>query len=109
MLQAKQSQAWLELNETLPENMQAHGRLRFITAQAALAENKLALVKQFFDDKVVIADLREGASQLTDLWYNYHAQQISKAEAIAITDELKKRVEQEHPIPKHFDFRMLES
>lgn len=109
LIKAQQSQAWLELCETLDEKVQQHGRIRFLEAQAALLEKQLDRVQRFFDDEVEIADLREGATQLTELWYSYHAERIAQAEKIALSDALLKRVEEEHPIPKQFDFRMLES
>ncbi len=109
LIKAQQTHAWLELCETLDDKLKQHGRIRFLEAQAALAEKQLDHVQRFFDDEVEIADLREGATQLTELWYSYHAERIAQTENIAVNDELLKRVEKEQPIPKQFDFRMLES
>ncbi len=109
MLKAGQTKDWLELCQTLAPEVKDHGRIRFIEAQAALKETELAIVEAFFADNVVIADLREGATQLTDLWYDYHAVRLSQKEGVAVDEALKQRVEKEFPIPEQFDFRMLES
>ena len=109
MLKAGNNKGWLELCQTLTPEVKNHGRIRFIEAQAALKAKELAIVEKFFADNVVIADLREGATQLTDLWYDFHAAKLSQEEGIAIDDALRQRVEKEFPIPEQFDFRMLES
>jgi tetratricopeptide (TPR) repeat protein len=109
LLLADQHESVLELVQTLPDAIHQHGRIRFLEAQAALAESRLNIVQRFFDDGVEIADLREGANLLTELWYGFHAQNLSQLENIAVDDALIKRVEKEFPIPKQFDFRMLES
>jgi Arc/MetJ family transcription regulator len=42
------------------------------------------------------------------LWFRYYAEQISRDESVPIDDALRARVQREHPLPAHFDFRMKE-
>ena len=107
MLGSGKSGAWLELTQTLSPTQQSHGRIRFLMARAALIEEDLDKVQAFFDDQVEIADIREGATQLTDLWYAFHA--IKLGLDSTLSDDLIERLEKEFPIPKHFDFRMFDS
>jgi tetratricopeptide (TPR) repeat protein len=109
MLLSGQNRAWLDVVQTFSDSLKGHGRIRFIEARAALAESRLDIVQRFFDDEVEIADLREGATLLTDLWYGFQVQRVSLVEGSPVDTALMKRVENEFPIPKQFDFRMLES
>ena len=109
LLKASKTRDCLALCETLDAKIREHGRIRFLEAQAALMEKQFAIVQAFFDDQIVIADLREGATQLTELWYDYHAEKLSQEEGVALDNALRERVASTFPIPKQFDFRMLES
>jgi tetratricopeptide (TPR) repeat protein len=109
LLLAGKNKELLDTVASLSQATKQHGRIRFLEARAALAESRLDIVQGFFDDKVEIADLREGATLLTDLWYGFQARKLSHVENSAIDDDLIKRVQKDYPIPKHFDFRMLES
>ncbi len=109
LLAAGKNKDLLDIVGSLPDAMKHHGRIRFLEAQAALAESRLDIVQRFFDDGVEVADLREGATLLTDLWYGFQTQRLSQGEQIPINDALVKRIEKDYPIPKQFDFRMLES
>ena len=73
---------------------------------AALAVGDFARVEQVFADEVVVDDLREGERSLSQLWFDYHEQRLSKAENHPIDNTLRARVRREYPIPALFDFRM---
>jgi tetratricopeptide (TPR) repeat protein len=106
LLEAGRAQEWLELSEELPSLIRSTGRIRLLQAQAALAEDKLATVAQFFEDKVSIDDLREGENLLTDLWFGYHARRVSLEENVPVSSSLKRRIREEYPLPEEFDFCM---
>lgn len=106
LLEAGHTQEWLELLKELPQSIRSTGRIRLLQAQAALAENKLATVARFFEDKVIIYDLREGESSLTDLWFAYHARRVSIEENMPLTGSLRASIREKYPLPEEFDFSM---
>ncbi len=106
LLEAGRTQEWLELLEELPLSIRSTGRIRLLQAQAALAENKLATVARFFEDKVTICDLREGEISLTELWFAFHTKQVSIEENVPLTGSLRARIREEYPLPEEFDFSM---
>ena len=106
LIESGDNRSWLDLVKNMPENFRLNGRIRLLEAQAALNDKELQIVKQFFDDLVLVADLREGENSYTDLWVAYHVQRISNEENLPINDFLYLRVRDQFPIPKAFDFRM---
>jgi hypothetical protein len=106
LLEAGRGQEWLELSKELPPFIRSTGRIRLLQAQAALAEDKLASVAQFFEDKVTTDDLREGENSLTDLWFGYHARRVGLEENVPVSSSLQTRIREEYPLPEQFDFSM---
>ncbi|MET9435123.1 DUF5107 domain-containing protein [Streptomyces sp. NPDC006551] len=70
--------------ERLPRAVRARGALRFIEARLLLAEGRRAEARAVFDTGFEVADLREGARILGEVWS-------------ALTDE---------PLPDRYEFRM---
>jgi hypothetical protein len=108
LISAGQPEKWLALVAELPESVYAIGRIRLIEAQAALAVGNFKTVDQFFADQIIIADIREGETSLSDLWYDLHTKRLSKTENIPIDHALRARVQQAFPVPEAFDFRMVD-
>jgi hypothetical protein len=106
LIEADQSRRWLEFLPTLAESVCATGRIRLLEAQAALAEGGLTTVEKFFDDEVIMDDLREGENTLSDLWFAYHERRLSDAENLPIDDDLQEKVRIQYPLPESMDFRM---
>lgn len=104
LMEAGQASAWLDLLEELPDDLRSNGRIRMLQAQAALAENELAIVARFFDERVIPEDLREGEDTLTDLWYEYQAKRLSMEENLPLTIELRVRAAELHPLPQSLNF-----
>ncbi len=100
------SSTWLELLPNLPASVRAAGRMRLLEGQAALNVGDLARVAPLFDGGLVVEDLREGERSLSDLWFDYHMQRLSRLEGIPIDEVLKARVWREYPLPSFLDFRM---
>jgi tetratricopeptide (TPR) repeat protein len=107
LIAAGQPQNWLALAAELPEPAYNIGRVRLLEAQAALAVGDFKTVDQFFDDQIIIADIREGETSLSDLWYGLHIQRISKSENISVDNALRTHVQRKFPVPKLFDYRMV--
>jgi len=107
LIESGRTRYWLELLETLPASVRESGRIRLLEAQAALAEGETLTAKRFFEDKVVVADLREGENSLSDLWLAYHEQQLSDRGVAPAGISLRERARTEHPIPREIDFRLM--
>ncbi|MFF9012583.1 DUF5107 domain-containing protein [Streptomyces sp. NPDC014870] len=72
------------LLERLPEDVRGRGAFRLLEARLLLAEGRKAEARAVFDTGFEVADLREGAETLGELWS-------------ALTDE---------PLPDAYEFRM---
>ena len=83
-----------------------NGRLRLLEAQAALLVGDLGVVEKFFEEGVLIADLREGESSITDLWFDYQAKKTSIEEDIPLEYDLLKQIKVQVPVPRNIDFRL---
>lgn len=106
LLEAGLTHEWLELLNDLPESIRSNGRIQFLQAQAALAEGNLSAVARFFEERIIVDDLREGENSLADLWFSYHAERISIEENTPLTDSLISHIRGEYPLPEEFDFSM---
>lgn len=99
---------FLNLLSNLPASVQAHGRIHLLEVEAGLAAGNLERVGRLFDEGFEIVDYREGDEILTELWNQYHAERLRRAESISV-DEALRRARIEHPIPSAYDFRMMTS
>lgn len=106
LVEAGRTRDWLELFDELPEGLRSNGRIRLIHAQGALAENRLDAVARFFEDGVIVDDLREGETSLADLWFAYHMKRVGIEENLPPTGSLRARISAEHPLPEQFDFSL---
>lgn len=106
MLALGEGAAWLPWLDGLSPDLRSNGRLRLLEGQAALQSGDLERVARLFDGSLVVDDLREGERSLSDIWFEYHAQRISRAEGIPVDDTLRARVRKLHPVPTALDFRM---
>ena len=75
----------MELVDAAPPTVRDLGRLRLLEARAALACGDLKRVQRILSGGVVIPDMREGDTALSDLW----------------TQAFPGR-----PVPTEYDFRM---
>ncbi|GMR10896.1 MAG: DUF5107 domain-containing protein [Anaerolineae bacterium] len=106
LIESGRTREWLELLETFPAGVRESGRIRLLRAQAALAEGETKIAERFFEDKVVVADLREGENSLSDLWLAYHEQKLNDGGAAPAGISLRERARTEAPIPREIDFRL---
>jgi hypothetical protein len=106
LIEAGRSHQWLKHLPSLPDSIRMNGRIRLLEAQAALAENEFEIVERFFDEQIVVEDLREGESILSDLWIALHRKRLSAEEKMLRNDSLSARIDEPPPVPAFFDFRM---
>jgi hypothetical protein len=91
---------------SLAPPLQSNGRIRLLRAMGALALGDLATVEKYFAGEVDIANIREKETSLSDLWFGWHEQRLSRERSGAIDENLKRLVRREFPPPTRFDFRL---
>ena len=103
LLESGRSREFLKILRELPQSVQTSGRIRLLEAQAALELNELRPAERFFAEGVVLEDLREGETALTDLWYAYQEQRLRTDQSIILEEKAAGRTA---PIPEALDFRL---
>lgn len=90
----------------LPSDMKALGTVRLLAAKVALARNDLPFVEESFDAD--FASIREGARDLTELWYECQARLAAARTGLALDEALRAEVRRTCPPPFRIDFRVIE-
>lgn len=80
------------------------GRIRLLRARTALALGDAAAARALLDAGIVVADLREGAEELSDTWHAV-AERLVAGDG-EITDAVRAAARAEHPLPARYDFLM---
>lgn len=103
---ANQHEAAWRFYQHLPPGIQAEGTVRLLAAKVAFARDDLAFVEAALAGE--FASIREGARDLTDLWFGLQAKrraaQTGRPCDAALIDEVKRTC----PPPSHIDFRVVE-
>jgi hypothetical protein len=103
---AKRYKDLLAFVASRPALIRDHGRLRLWSAMASLAIGDLESVCRYFQGECDIANIREKETSLSDLWFGYHEQRLSRDRGVPITEDLRRHVRSEFPPPMRFDFRL---
>lgn len=107
-IDAGEAAAWLDtVLPLLPCGLRNRGRLRLIEGRAALAAGRLERVEEILAAPPTVDDMLEGEVSLSQLWFDYHEQRLSRAENCPVDDALKARVRRDFPPPAQIDFRMV--
>ena len=97
---------FIRFYDQLPEAVQKRGRLRALLARAKMEEGDLNKAQAILEEGLVISDIREGETLLSDLWIGLHALRIAKEENVPVDDALRERARKAFPVPRELDFRM---
>jgi hypothetical protein len=92
--------------QRLPREMQATGVVRLLAAKAALARDDLAFVEQALAGE--FASIREGARDLSDLWFGLQAKREAARSNRPLDAALLREVKRTCPPPTPIDFRVVE-
>jgi hypothetical protein len=106
LVDAKRPAEVLEIVAGLPARAREHGRVKVLTAQAALETGDLNTVERILRSDIEIANMREGETVLTNLWFGMQEKRLAAAEGVPDDDALKARVRRDFPPPPNLDFRM---
>lgn len=100
----QQETAWT-FYQNLPPRMQAMGTIRLLAAKVAFARDDLAFVATALDGE--FASIREGARDLTDLWFGLQAKRLA-ATGRPLDAALLEEIKRTCPPPGPIDFRVVE-
>jgi len=100
--------AWA-LFESLPEDIHSSDRVILRAALTSVRLGKLEYAEHVFNREY--ADLREGETSLTDLWFEFQARKLALRRGLEVPSpeqlkELKAEAEDRFPPPHAIDFRM---
>ncbi len=90
----------------LPGTVRALDRVRLIEGRALLGTGRLDELEALLADPPTPADLREGETELSDLWFGLHETRAARAQGAPLDDAQRARVRARHPVPPALDFRM---
>ncbi len=93
-----------QVYDTIPENLREHDRIQILLGRISLRLKDYAALEEVLSREY--ADIREGETELTDLWYAMWMERIAQAEHKQMDDALRVEIEERFPPPKHIDFRM---
>ncbi len=100
---AGQVRRGLEIYQALPPEVQAIDRVQLLRGQFALALDDLDTVEEVLARPY--AEIREGETTLTDLWFELHTRREAARSGRAPDDALRAEVRRRFPPPAAIDFR----
>jgi hypothetical protein len=89
----------------LPENIRAIDTVKLLAAKVAFARDDLAFAEAALHAEY--ASIREGARDLSDLWFGLQAKRIAARSGMSCADAMVA-VMASCPPPYHIDFRIVE-
>lgn len=95
----------LDIIDALELELRWDGRIRALEARAAIDTGDLQRAHELIDERIEVADLREGESLLQDLWEDLWVATIMGQEGMSESDARRIAAER-HPLPETLDFRM---
>jgi hypothetical protein len=106
LLRAGRAADWLAILDSLPPAVAEHGRVRLLTARAALEAGDPDRCQALLLGGLVVPDVREGEVALSDLWQRLVEQRALRDEGGELTEERRAQLKRECPPPPELDFRM---
>ena len=100
---------WLEIYESLTEELKDLGRLRLYKAIALINLGKLEEAAQIINGDFVLSDIKEGELSGSYYWFRLYRGLYAKENGLAYDEQdeaLAKAADAKYPLPKKLDFRM---
>ncbi|GAB4066141.1 DUF5107 domain-containing protein [Angustibacter speluncae] len=92
--------------DAAPDEVRAHPAVRLLEARAAVDVGDLARSTRLLDEEgLVVPNLREGADDLTELWWDHRALALATAAGQPVSAAHRAGARAE-PVPARYDFRM---
>ena len=94
---------WLDAYEQIGP-WQNDGRLKLCCAKALMALDKYEEAAQILNPDLLMPDIKEGDTAISDVWFNLYGTLLSRQTGITDPETLKELVETRYPLGK-LDFR----
>jgi tetratricopeptide (TPR) repeat protein len=91
--------------DSLPAAMQSNDRIQILRGRVALELNDLEAVEQVM--KCEYAVVREGETELTDLWFEMWYRRMAEASSRELTESEKAEIRKLYPPSARIDFRSI--
>jgi hypothetical protein len=106
LLEEKSFSRALRVVRDLPTHVRARACVRLVEGCALLGAGDLDGLEAWLADPPMPDDLREGDTQLSDLWFGFHEARATQAAGAPLDEAGRQRVRDAHPVPPALDFRM---
>lgn len=107
LFDAREFEAARQFFRSLPVELQSLGAVRIMAAKVSLELNDLEFVEATLNTE--FASIREGARDLTDLWFGLSAKRLAIQSGHPVDAEMLKSVKTHCPPPSRIDFRVTPS
>ncbi|MDB5080711.1 MAG: hypothetical protein JWP00_2635 [Chloroflexi bacterium] len=95
----------LVIHDTLPPAFQQSDRIKLLRARIALELDDLATVEAALQHDYAV--IREGETELTDLWHAMCLKRVASQAGRPVDDELREHAARDYPPPARIDFRIF--
>lgn len=100
---------WLQIYETLADELKALGRMRLYKAIALINLDRLEEAAQIINENFVLNDIKEGELSVSYYWFRLYRGLYAKENGLAYDEQdkaLAQAADAKYPLPKKLDFRM---
>lgn len=100
---------WLEILDSLDEEIKARGRIRLYKAVALINLERLMEATEIINPNFMMSDIKEGELSVSQLWFELYRRLYAEEKGIAYNPEDKqiiKEADEKYPLPKKLDYRM---
>ncbi len=94
----------LAVYQKLPPASQARDRIQLLRGRIAMGLGDLDAVERALQHEY--ADVREGETELTDLWFELWGRRVAAQTGRPLDERLRREVERRYPPPLRIDYRM---
>ena len=100
---------WLDIYESLSENLKDLGRLRLYKAIALINLDRLEEAAEIINKDFVLSDIKEGELSVSYYWFRLYRGLYAKENGLVYDEQDKALVlaaDAKYPLPQKLDFRM---
>ena len=103
------NEEWLEIYDTLSENLKNSGRLKLYKAISLINLKRYEDATKIINKDFVMSDIKEGELSVSYYWFELYRRIYAKEMGIEYSKdnkELIKNADEKYPLPKELDYRM---
>ncbi len=102
LVENKEALKWLEVFDTMSEELRRDGRLRLYKTSALLQLDRLEEAAKILTPDFSMDDIKEGELSISGIWFELYRRLYKKETGV---DDAKK-ADEKYPLPPGLDFRM---